>query len=154
MKPLSTTCLALLVGAIALVAARAEDDKKKEATFDAAKMVGDWEFVSGVRAGEKVEKDRLKAKVTISKDKFVLPAGDSKFVMKYKLDTKASPVKLDMEIEDGPVKEGKAVGIIDLKDGELKICYVSISGADEKRPEKFESTEKNKAFYFVLKKAK
>jgi uncharacterized protein (TIGR03067 family) len=141
----------LLVAAMAMTA---KAEEKAAAKFDPAKMVGKWEYVSGVRAGDKVDKDRLGAAVTFTKDMITVPAGDGKFLMKYKIDAKASPATIDMEIKDGPVKEGKALGIVEIKDGQLKLCYVSVSGDDDKRPTKFESTKENKAFYFVLKRAK
>jgi uncharacterized protein (TIGR03067 family) len=123
----------------------------KTATFDAAKLLGEWTYVSGVKAGEKVEKDRLEGKVVFTKDRITIPAGgDMKFVMAYKLDTKANPVAIDMEIKEGPVSEGKAKGIITIEGDQLKLCYHPTGGD---RPKKFESTKDNGAFYFVLKKA-
>jgi uncharacterized protein (TIGR03067 family) len=123
----------------------------KTATFDPAKLVGDWTYVSGMKAGEKVEKDRLEGKVTFTKDRITIPAGgDMKFVMAYKLDTKANPATIDMEIKEGPVPEGKAKGIIAFDGEQLKLCYHPTGGD---RPKKFESTKDNAAFYFVLKKA-
>ena len=84
MKTLATLCVALSVAALA-----AADDKAK---LDAGKLVGDWTYVSGVRAGEKVDKERLAGKVTVTKDTFTLPAGpQDKFVMAYKVDAKAAP---------------------------------------------------------------
>jgi uncharacterized protein (TIGR03067 family) len=108
--------------------------------------------VSGVRAGEKVPKENLAAKVTFNKDTVLVPAGpDAKFTMAFKIDTKESPATIDMDIKDGPVKEGKALGIIALDGDELRLCY-TFDGS--KRPTKFESTKENKAHYFVLKRAK
>jgi uncharacterized protein (TIGR03067 family) len=143
--------IALLV-CVAWVSA---DDKPKAepkaATFDAAKLVGDWTYVSGMKAGDKVEKDRLEGKVTFTKDRITIPAGgDMKFVMAYKLDTKASPATIEMEIKEGPVNEGKARGIIAIEGEQLKLCYHPTGGD---RPKKFESTKDNGAFYFVLKRA-
>jgi uncharacterized protein (TIGR03067 family) len=149
-KTLTPLTLALLV-----VTAVAGDEPKKEAGLDPAKLVGDWTYVSGVRAGEKVEKDRLAGTVTITKDAVTLPAGpDQKFVIGYKIDAKANPATIDLDIKDGPVKEGKAVGIIALDGDEFKLCYVPVEDKDTKRPAKFESTKDNKAFYFVLKRKK
>ncbi len=143
------TALGLILG-VSLVASA--QDAKKSAAFDPAKLVGDWTYEEGTRGGEKVAKESLAAKVTFTKDTVTVPAGpDQKFLMAYKLDTKASPVTIDMEIKDGPVKEGKAVGIIALEGDTLRLCYDS-EGAT--RPKKFESTKDNKAFYFVLKRAK
>ena len=130
------------------------DEAKKDAKFDESKLLGDWTYVSGKKMGEDVEKDHLQGKVTFAKDTITLPGGpDQKFVMAYKIDAKSSPAKIDLEIKDGPVKEGKAQGIISLDGDELKLCYIPNFG-DAKRPSKFESTKDNGAFLFVLKKAK
>lgn len=133
----------------------AADDKKNEpksGKFDAAKIIGDWTYESGVKAGEKVPKDRLEGKVKITKDRLTIPSGtDKPFVMAYKLDTANNPVTIDMEIKSGPIDEGKAKGIIAMDGNNLKICYHPTGGA---RPAKFESTKENDAFYFVLKRAK
>ena len=149
MKYLAPFGLALLIAA---AAARAED--KKDAGFDAAKLVGDWTYAEGVRGGEKVAKANLEGKVAFTKDRITIPSGDKDkpFIMAYTIDAKASPAKIDMEIKDGPVKEGKAEGIISLEGDELKLCYVVVGTG--KRPAKFESTKDNGAFLFVLKKAK
>ena len=147
MKYLATLAVALFLTPI--VGA----EEKKEAKFDPAKLVGDWTYVSGEKGGEKVAKENLAGKVTFGKDTITLPAGpDMKFVMAYKVDDKATPATINMEIKDGPVKEGKAIGIISVDGDELKLCYVP-DGSD-KRPTKFESTKDNKAFFFVLKRAK
>ena len=146
MKYLAPFGLALLIAA---AAARAED--KKDAGLDAAKLVGDWTYVSGVKAGEKLPADHLAGKVTFTKDTVLVPAGkDMKFVMAYKIDPKASPATIDLDIKDGPVKEGKAAGIIALEGDELKLCYAVAPG---KRPEKFESTKDNGYYMFTMKKS-
>src|SRR5262249_24059814 len=139
MKSLSVFGLAALLGAAILASAPAQE--KKAAGLDPAKLVGTWVYVSGLREGKKDEKERLAGKVTITKDTFTLPSGDPKnrFVIGYKLNAKASPPTIDLNIKDGPVKEGKALGIIELKGGDLKVCYVPLLDKDAKRPEKFES---------------
>ncbi len=150
MKILASLGLAVFVLTVATA-----DEVKKEAAFDPAKLIGDWTYVSGMRGGEKVPKDNLAAKVTFAKDTVTVPAGPTeKFVMAYKIDPKATPATIDMDIKDGPVKEGKAIGIIAFEGDELKLCYVPVMDDKTKRPTKFESTKENGAFYFVLKKAK
>lgn len=146
----SLAALALVLGfGFAVVA----EEKKSDLTAD--KLAGEWSFVSGKKMGEAIEKDRLNTKTTWTKDTITIPAGpDQKFVMKFTLDTSKTPATIDMEIKEGPVNEGKAIGIIELKGDELKLCYVPLMGADEKRPTKFESTEDYKTFLFVMKKAK
>lgn len=141
--------------AFLIIPAVAVGEEKKEAALDAGKLVGEWTFVSGVRAGEKVDKERLPMKVTFTKDMITLPVGEGMtFIMSYKVDGKATPATIDMDIKDGPVKEGKALGIVSVDDKEMKLCYVAVMSDKAKRPAKFESTKENEAFYFVLKKAK
>jgi uncharacterized protein (TIGR03067 family) len=143
MKTVCTLGLALLLAGAAVA-----EDKK---AVDPANLVGDWTYVSGVRAGENVPKDNLVGTVTFTKDTVTVPAGgDMKFLMGYKIDAAKSPATIDLEIKDGPVKEGKAQGLIALEGDTLKLCYSAMG----KRPEKFESTKENMAFYFTLKKKK
>lgn len=139
--------VAPLVVVLSLAACVLADDKKDK--FEADKMIGDWTIVEGVRQGEKVGADHLKVKVKTTKDTFILEGEMGKFVMGYKLGTTASPVTIDMEIKEGPVPEGKAIGIVALKGDELKLCY--IPDANGQRPAKFESTKDNGAFFFTLK---
>ncbi len=117
----------------------------------ARKLIGKWVFKSGTHAGSEVAKDRLQIIVDVTDKTFTIPVGtDEKFVISYELDAMATPMKIDMKIESGPAPEGsKAVGIIQIGDGEFTICYDSSGG---KRPGKFESTEENGCFMFKLKK--
>jgi uncharacterized protein (TIGR03067 family) len=143
------TVTPLAVALLVVAPVRSEEGKS---SFDPAKMVGVWTITSGVRAGDKVDKERLQPKITITKDTITIPAGpDQKFVMAYKVDAKASPAAIDMEIKSGPVNEGKALGILAPEGDGFKLCYVVQEGPDSKRPDKFESTQKNNAFLFVLK---
>src|SRR5205823_10362216 len=78
----ATVCLALLVLAAPL--ARAEE--KKAAKLDADKLVGTWNYTSGMKRGEKVEGDNLKGDVVITKDTITLKGGpDMTFVIPYKI---------------------------------------------------------------------
>jgi uncharacterized protein (TIGR03067 family) len=124
---------------------------KTKPAFDPAKIVGAWTIASGQRAGDKVDKERLPPQITITKDTITVPAGpDQKFLIAYKVDAKANPVAIDMEIKSGPVSEGKALGILVPEGDGFKLCYV-VDDGNAKRPAKCESTEKNNAFLFVLK---
>ncbi len=127
--------------------------EKKGAAFDAAKLAGNWEYVSGKKAGDAVEKDHLQGNVVITKDTITMPAGpNEKIVVTFKIDAKASPASIDMEITDGQFKGGKAIGIVMTEGDTLTLCYSP--NPDGKRPTKFESTKDNAAHLFVLKKAK
>jgi len=139
---------ALLITASSLGAA----DKEGDAKFDAAKLVGTYKYESGVKNGEKLSADHLKAqKVTITKDNFTLE-GEAKFVMKYELDTKKTPVTIKLEMTESPFGAGaKAEGIIEMKGDELKLCYHPMGG---EAPKTFESKAGSQHFLFVLKKNK
>jgi uncharacterized protein (TIGR03067 family) len=152
MKTVATACLALLVLAVAHPFGRGEEKKAK---FDATKLVGTWKYTAGTKSGEKVAQESLAGEVVFTKDTITLPAGpDMKFVMGYKIVGEGSPAKIDMEIKDGPVKEGKAQGIISIEGEVLNLCYKPDMGDGAKRPEKFESNKDNGNFLFELKKAK
>jgi uncharacterized protein (TIGR03067 family) len=144
--------LSMGAAVVCVVFVSGADDKKE---FDPAKVAGNWTYESGVRSGEKVSKEHLAGKVEFTKDVIVVPSGekDKPFKMAYKINTKHTPALIDMEIKDGPVKEGKAEGIISLEGDELKIAYV-VEGQGHKRPTKFESAKDSGVFLFTLKKAK
>lgn len=137
---------------VVLAGVAGADEKKK---FDPASLVGKWKLTAGTKMGEKVEAGNLKAEVTISKDTFTLKDENDKHVMSFKLDTTKSPIQIDMEGKEGPAMGAKAEGIIEFDGKTLKLAYgTNIPGFEGKRPTKFESTKDNKAFYFVLEKAK
>lgn len=138
------------VGALLLAVGTLGADEK-QTKFDAAKLVGDWNYVSGIKHGEKIDPDHLKNKVVITKETITL-TGDMKFVMKYKLDTTKNPVGISMEMTESPFGAGaKAIGIISVNGDELKLCY---DPEGKKAPQKFEATDDNKAHLFILKRAK
>ena len=116
--------------------------------LDATKLVGNWNYVSGVRAGEEVPQERLAGTVKITADTFQVPSGQEQpFMMAYTLDTKTTPAGIDLKITGGPVPEGKALGIIKLENGKLAFCY---DPTGEQRPTTFSSTEENGLFLFWL----
>jgi uncharacterized protein (TIGR03067 family) len=141
---LGAATFVLLAGSIV-----AADDKDK---FDAGKMVGTWTYVSGEKNGTKVDPETLKGgTVKITKETITLESPQGKFVIKYTLDTKNSPVSLAMEMTESPFGAGAmAKGIIDVKGDELKLCYSTEGDA----PKKFETKEGSNSHLFVLKKSK
>jgi uncharacterized protein (TIGR03067 family) len=147
---LRTVAVLLLVTAAILPAARADDPAAK---FDPAKLVGDWEFVSGMSAGEKIPAERLPKKVIIAKDTLTLPGPDGQFVFGYKLDPATNPAKLDMTMKESPFGADPTVtkGLIQLAGDQLTLGYVQ--GTD-KYPAKLESTKDNGLRLFVFKKLK
>jgi uncharacterized protein (TIGR03067 family) len=141
---LGAATFVLLVGSIVVA-----DDKDK---FDAGKMVGTWTYVSGEKNGTKVDPETLKGgTVKITKETITLESPQGKFVIKYTLDTKNSPVSLAMEMTESPFGAGAmAKGIIDVKGEELKLCYATEGDA----PKKFETKEGSNSNLFLLKKSK
>lgn len=141
MRLMST--LAMLFAVVAISFA----EEKKDG-FDAAKLVGNWIIESGTKNGGKISENATKSKIEITKEKMMLTGDDAKFVFKYTIDAKASPMAIDLEITESPFGAGmKAKGIIELKGDEMKLCYTS----EGDRPTKFDG---EKAFLFNLKKAK
>ncbi|MCE9533482.1 MAG: TIGR03067 domain-containing protein [Planctomycetes bacterium] len=143
MKLLAT----MIACALTAVTAVAED---KKSDFDAAKIEGKWSLVSGAKFGQKIEGKALEGTITITKDTITIKA-DMDHVMKFKLDTKASPVAITMVGEEGPSKGFTSEGIIELKGDELKLTYAMPM---EKRPTAFVSAKDSKVLSFVLKRAK
>lgn len=148
---MKTVCV--LIAGVALVAAiplRAQE-KGGDAKFDAAKLVGKWQYVSGVKNGEKIAEENLKDPVTITKDKITLK-GKELFVFKYTIDAAKKPVAIELEMLESPFGAGaKAAGIIELKGDELRLCYAAMGGA---APKDFEAKKDSTAHLFVLKRAK
>lgn len=142
-----------LLATFALVAcasfAVSADDKK----FDAKSLEGTWKVTGGKKAGADLSDMSKEGDYVFTKDTVTIKAGDMElFVMKFKIDEKATPMAIDMEITKSPgdsANGGKALGIIELKDGEMKLCYPPMGGD---RPTKFDGAEKN--YYFTLKKVK
>ena len=122
--------------------ARAADDK--------IDLAGKYTLVAGKKNGADADETAKKAEYTATGDTFTIKGGEVKFVMKYKLDATATPVAIDMEILEGPdgTKGAKALGIVELKDGTLKLAY---SVEKDKRPKDFEGKT---GYYFELKKEK
>lgn len=113
-------------------------------------LVGDWTFKKGTRASEEVAAERLQGSAKFDKEKVTIPAGPgSSFVMRYKINKESKIPQIDLEIESGPVNEGKALGLIKFEEGMLHLCY---DPKGEERPAKFQSTKENGCFYFVLEK--
>ncbi len=132
---------------------KADGNAKMKQDNLAKDMLGKWNVTSGVRAGEPVTPERLDdAVIDFRKTEIIIPLGDEQFVMSYTLDTSGSPAEIDMKIESGPAPAGsQAIGIIQMKDGKLWLCY-DASGAT--RPEAFESTSDNAFFFFTMERVK
>src|SRR5262249_9619776 len=124
-----------VVGSVGLTAAQEKKD-------DAPKLEGKCKLVVGKVEGKDSDEEAKKAEYTFTADKITIKGKDASFVMSYKLDPKASPVGIDMEILEGPegTKGSKAQGIVELKGDTLKLAYTL---AKDKRPKSFEGKEGN-----------
>jgi uncharacterized protein (TIGR03067 family) len=141
----TTAAIALgLFACIGLTAAA--EDKKGEAP----KLEGKYELTGGKKDGKDISDESKKGKYTISSDKITIEGMGVKFVMGYKLDAKATPTKIDMEILEGPegTKGSKAQGIVEKKDDVVRLAY---STEKDKRPKDFDGKD---WFMFELKKMK
>lgn len=138
----------VLVVAATLAASAVADDAK----FDPGKLVGTWKITGGKKAGADLGDMAKDGTYVVTKETITIKAGDMDlFVIKYKVDPKASPAAIDMEITKSPgdsANGSKAKGIIEVAGDELKICYTPMDGD---RPTKFDG-EKN--HYFTLKRQK
>ena len=142
-------CCVVVSGFVCVNASSAQE--ATETAFDAKQILGDWEYVSGMRGGEEVEKERLVGTVTVTEKTFTVPGGPGMtFLMEYELDIAQDPAHIDLTIKEGPAPEGSAQGLIKVENGQMTFCY---DPTGQKRPAAFESTEDNGAFMFVLKKA-
>lgn len=141
MRWLSTLAVAILALGLGS-AARADEG-----------LVGKWKIESGVRDGNKIDKEKIeKVEIEITKDKITLEdkKESSKFVMTYKTKD-GKPKGIEITIVEGPVKDVSAKGIFEVKDDTLKLCYHSMGGD---APTAFESKADSGVFMFTLKKAK
>jgi uncharacterized protein (TIGR03067 family) len=139
--------LTLVLGLLGLAGPLAPAQDKKA---DVPKLEGKYQLVAGKKNGMAIDDESKKAAYTFTADRIRIEGGDVKFVMGYTLDATVKPVKIDMEILEGPegTKGAKAQGIVEVTGDTVKIAY---SVEKDKRPENFEGKD---GFYFELKKAK
>jgi len=142
--------LALAVGMLGFLGLPTRAEEKKKADTDAKKLEGKYTLVSGKKEGAAIDEEAKKSKIAFTADNITIEGMGVKFVMGYKVDAKATPMTIDMEILEGPegTKGSKAIGIIEAKDGTVKLAY---SLDKEKRPKDFEGKA---GFFFELKKQK
>ncbi len=141
----------LAVALVAAVAVSAED--KKPAEFDAKALLGTWKITEGSKAGEMTAADKIKDPAEFTADKITLKNPEATFEFSYKIDAKASPMTVDMEIlaPEG-FKGAKSKGILSLEGDTMKLVYNPSPEGD--RPKEFKSTKENGMHMYVMKKAK
>jgi uncharacterized protein (TIGR03067 family) len=138
----------LALGMVGFVGSAARTEDKKPA--EGLKLEGNYSLVSGKKNGTAIDDEAKKGKYSFTAEKITIEGMGVKFVMSYKLDSSATPATIDMEILEGPegTKGAKAVGIVEAKEGTIKLAY---SLDKDKRPKNFEGKD---GFLFELMKAK
>ncbi|MBY0513423.1 MAG: TIGR03067 domain-containing protein [Gemmataceae bacterium] len=142
----------VLGAAVVFLGTATAQDAKQPAKLDPAKVLGSYTFAEGVKDGDKVPADHLKAlTLAVTKDQMVMKTPDGDFKFKYTIDASKSPARIDLEITDGPIGKGaKSKGIIALDGDTLKLAYSPDEG---ERPKDFDCKKGSKAQCFTLKKA-
>jgi uncharacterized protein (TIGR03067 family) len=112
--PLYLCCLFLL---------SQEDPSKSEF----AKLQGDWQIASGTLP----DSFQRKAVYTFRQDKLIITVDQARTELRLKLDPAKQPKEIDMLKGDR-----RSVGIYELKEDQLRLCYEVESRAP--RPQRFE----------------
>jgi uncharacterized protein (TIGR03067 family) len=147
-RTLTALAIALLLQAPSLFA----DDKDKKKDIDA--LQGTWNIEVFKTDGQAAPEESLKEmKFTIKDNKYTLTLkGEEMETGTLKLDPEKQVKTIDLEIQSGPDKGKKQVGIYTLKGDTFMFCFAR--PGETERPTKFESTEENKAIFSELKREK
>jgi len=146
---------------LSLVAARLvaddADKDKKDAEKDLKSLKGKWEPVASESGGNKDdEADYKQFRVVFDGDKFtILKSGEMHMKGKVKLDAAKTPKEIDMMIEECPDQDNKGKslkGIYELKDDELKWCFVPPDQGE--RPKEFSTQSGTSQILATLKREK
>jgi len=139
---MTTARLAISMCLFAVMMASMAEEK------NAVSIVGEYTLISGKKLGMKVDGAALKGKYIIEKDKIIIES-ETKFVIGYKISTKAKPAHIDLEILEGPegTKGEKSLGIVERTGDDLKLTYSLEKGM---RPKDFDEKEAM-SFLFKIK---
>ena len=131
-----TTMLAAGILFTGAILAWAEDAKK-----DAAKMIGTWNVVAEEKDGKEQAAEGIKGRqVRITRDTISCfdKERKSEMVAKYELDTTKKPWRVEFTGTEGEHKGKKFLGIAELQDDTLRICFAK---PDKDAPSGFKSME-------------
>jgi uncharacterized protein (TIGR03067 family) len=147
-----------LLAALFLVAADSADKEKSDADKDKAALKGKWEPTASESGGNKDDESEYKQyRVIFDGDHFTITkSGDAHMKGTFKLDVAQTPKRIDMTIEecpDGDLKGKSLLGIYELKDDELKWCFVP-PGEGGDRPTSFASQSGTSQILATLKREK
>jgi uncharacterized protein (TIGR03067 family) len=134
------TFTVLIVLAVASVGWCADPKQPKEATS----VNGRWTPDSAVMAGNAFpEEVRKSIQLTLFNGKYTVKVGDQLDEGTYKVDETKSPKTITIVGSKGPNKGKTILGIYELDNGTLKVCY-DLSG--KAFPTKFESKPDSESF--------
>ncbi len=125
----------------------------KEAPKELKDLIqGEWKMTEFVREGQPRPDKAEGAKVTFKGDEIIISDGNRDEVAKFKIDTKATPMSIDIQpTRNGKVDEKLVKGLIKFEKEKITICF-SVDG--EERPKEFKSEEKSKTGMFTLERVK
>lgn len=137
----------LLLGAGALIGWSGWAAQDAGAQKDLAAMKGDWKVIRADRNGHAASEELLKQmSVNITDDTITVNDGQRKFPAKFKLNPSTQPKQIDLSPAES--SDVKILGIYEIKDGVLKLCYLRGEG---ERPKEFKSTEQSRLVLMELK---
>lgn len=107
---------------------------------DQVAMQGEWGCRLNIRDGQKQPEEVTETLFRDTKDDLVTISLYDRPLqsMKMKLNDKTNPKQIDLTMLDGPAKDKVALGIYELKEGELKLCTAQ---PGQPRPTALESKE-------------
>ena len=133
-----------------------EEKKNEKAKFDIKKLEGKWIIVEGMKNGNKVDGEKDKEPMIVTKDTMTMTADTMKFEFKYTVDDKTDPASIELEIISDTFKGAKAPGIVKLDGDKLMLAYGVNSTEPEKpgkRPTDFTGKKDSEAYSFIYKRA-
>ncbi len=145
---ISFTLLTLAVYGNSTSAAHPQEEGKPQAEAKLPDLIGTWSYTGGERDGAELKEDHFGSQRVVITEKQISLTGDQEFEFDYQL-TAGDSTKIDLTMTKSPFGAGaKAVGIIELKDGVLSLCYDSTG---QNRPAAFEAPAGSSLLSFKLK---
>lgn len=145
--------LGLLLLAGGLATARAEEPKKAEekdpVKIEQAKLQGTWVVESAERDGEAL--DRIVGNKLVIKDNgFAVITKNGEFKGTFTVDPSKKPKQLDMNHDEGGLRDKKWEAIYKLDGDTLTYCYAE-ADSEKERPDAFETRKDSRRLLIVLK---
>jgi uncharacterized protein (TIGR03067 family) len=146
------TILAAVAALLVLAGSSVKGDSGKK---DKDQLQGTWVAVSGEIAGQELPEGLVKKlglTLTIKDEKYTFTGDNQDEEGTIKVDPTKKPKTLDIDIQSGPDKGKKQVGIYTLEGDTWKLCFAK--AGNEERPKDFKTTADNDLRMFVMKRQK